>query len=198
MANNQPPGWFNPMQPSPPSQPIATPASSMMTMGQQPSGFAPMGQQPGFAGPNPQPSNFSNWANSMQGQASQNQQYYGQPAPQGFGSPSIPSNPSQFAQMLSFPGRYISNTNEISPQEIPNDGTICLYPSKDLQSIWLKAFNKMGKLVTVRYIVDPDQKPEEEPLDTQAQIFEKLSKIEEMLANKAKPRGGKPKEGGEE
>lgn len=66
----------------------------------------------------------------------------------------------------SFPGRAIEAEEEIKAGEIPMDGTLCLFPTKDLSVIYAKAWNAKGTIDTVPYVPkrpDPPQQPNPDP-----------------------------------
>ena len=99
-----------------------------------------------------------------------------------FQRPSVPS-------ML--PGRQVVNADEITPQEVPMDGSVSLFPQNDYSAIYAKTWTKDGTIATVKFIPEqpqataPQKSPIEERLDRIDQRFERLKK---MLSNRNKSR----------
>lgn len=82
-------------------------------------------------------------------------------------------------------GRFVTNGEEITPQEVPMDGSVGLFPQNDYSCIYAKQWTKDGNIQTVRYVpeqvtpVQTDQKtPLEEHLD---RIEEKLEALDKKL-----------------
>lgn len=85
---------------------------------------------------------------------------------------------------MELPGRIVSQVEEITPQEVPMDGSVGLFPQNDYSCIYAKQWTKDGNIQTVRYVpeqpaVQTDQKtPLEEHLD---RIEEKLEALDKKL-----------------
>lgn len=82
-------------------------------------------------------------------------------------------------------GRIVHQVEEITPQEVPMDGSVGLFPQNDYSCIYAKQWTKDGNIQTVRYVpeqvtpVQTDQKtPLEEHLD---RIEEKLEALDKKL-----------------
>lgn len=103
--------------------------------------------------------------------------------------PTYPAMQDQPAQLNPSPvdtpqfiGRFINDPNEIMPRDVPMDGRITLFPTKDLNAIYLKYWTPEGKLAGFRYIVDPNQTLSNVPeQDFQQQVFGRLNAIEAQL-----------------
>lgn len=83
-----------------------------------------------------------------------------------------------------FTGRFVENPKEIMPNEVPMDGRLGIFPSRDLSTITVKAWNANGTIMNVRYILDPSQVQDDAP-DPQKEtrdILARLEAIEKTLA----------------
>lgn len=79
--------------------------------------------------------------------------FYGQPQP----TPQMPYASAPTPQQMSAPGfsgRYISEVGEIIPKEVPMDGSVAIFPNKDLSEIFLKSWCSDGRILTFRYALD--------------------------------------------
>ena len=52
----------------------------------------------------------------------------------------------------SIPGRLVNNLDEITPQEVPMDGSVSLFPQNDYSAIYAKTWTKDGTIATVKYV----------------------------------------------
>lgn len=125
--------------------------------------------------PNPNPQ----WIVNSQGQQTA---YPNQQIGQNGGNFQTQQNqPSQFI------GRFITRIDEVTPGEVPMDGRIALFPTQNLDEVYLKAWNRDGMLMTVHYILDPNQAsmapspPREDPI--QSQILERLDQLEKRISD---------------
>lgn len=57
------------------------------------------------------------------------------------------------------PGRFVSCEDDISLQEIPMDGSISYFPTQDLSKIFIRQWNKQGKLEGLTYILHQPESP---------------------------------------
>lgn len=128
----------------------------------------------------------TNYPYNMQQPVLQNQ--YQQQMPVGGTAPNIPLSSTQ--PQTPFVGRYISDISETLPSETPMDGRISLFPTKDLQAIYLKSWNSDGRLLVFRYILDPSQnlnasaQPQEDT--TRIDILKRLDQLEKQVASNTK------------
>lgn len=102
----------------------------------------------------------------------------------------------QNSQPTGFVGRYVSSPNEIMASEVPMDGRVSIFPTSDLQEVYLKGWNSNGVMITVKYIVDPTwQAPTPETPD----VIRRLENLEKTVAanNKKTPAKNSQKEGNE-
>lgn len=119
----------------------------------------------------------------------------------------VPSNqsfpyPNQINRFQSIPGRTVNNLDEITPQEVPMDGSVSLFPQADYSAIYAKTWTKDGTIATVKYVPEqpqavPQKSPIEERLD---KIDQRFDRLEKMLSNRNKPKKpyNKPNQGKEE
>lgn len=83
------------------------------------------------------------------------------------------------------PGRFVMNEDEISGQEVPMDGTLCLFPRSDFKAIYARQWTAQG-LAAIRYV--PEQAPQNQPssvvdLDGVYQRMDELeSKIDKLIS----------------
>lgn len=93
-------------------------------------------------------------------------------------------------QRPSISGRPVNNLDEITPQEVPMDGSVSLFPQNDYSAIYAKTWTKDGTIATVKYIPEQPQtthqkSPIEERLD---KIDQRFDRLEKMLSDRHKPR----------
>lgn len=94
-------------------------------------------------------------------------------------------------QRPSIPGRLVNNLDEITPQEVPMDGSVSLFPQNDYSAIYAKTWTKDGTIATVKYVPEqpqtavPQKSPIEEHLD---KIDQRFDRLEKMLSDRHKPR----------
>lgn len=102
-----------------------------------------------------------------------------------------------------FVGRYINHIEEVMPREVPMDGRAALFPTQNLEEIFLKAWDRNGTIKTFHYILDPmqafgTQGAAQEP-DMGSMILERLEQLEQRLSevqqpkttnNRNRPKGG--------
>ena len=110
-----------------------------------------------------------------------NQQSPGYAGFNNFQRPSVPS-------ML--PGRQVANADEITPQEVPMDGSVSLFPQQDYSCIYAKTWTKEGTIATLKFIPEqPQMEPQKSPLEERLdRIDQRFDKLEKMLSNRNKPK----------
>lgn len=57
------------------------------------------------------------------------------------------------------PGRLVANADEITPQEVPMDGSVSLFPQNDYSAIYAKTWTKDGTIATMKFIPEQSQAP---------------------------------------
>ena len=102
-----------------------------------------------------------------------------------------PYQNQQLNRFQSIPGRLVNNLDEITPQEVPMDGSVSLFPQNDYSAIYAKTWTKDGTITTVKYVPEqsqpaaPQKSPIEERLD---RIDQRFDRLEKMLSNRNKPK----------
>lgn len=120
----------------------------------------------------------------------QQQQFSTQGMQQGY-------NPFQVTP--TFPGRYVEGLDEVRPNEVPMDGQIALFPTKDLSAIYLKSLTGDWRILNFRYILDTSVDLNAPVIPQQQEdytnISARLSALEEQVKKKTSARGrNKPEE----
>lgn len=90
----------------------------------------------------------------------------------------------------SIPGRLVNNLDEITPQEVPMDGSVSLFPQNDYSAIYAKTWTKDGTIATVKFIPEqPQMEPQKYPLEERLdRIDQRFDRLEKMLSNRSKPK----------
>lgn len=89
----------------------------------------------------------------------------------------------------SIPGRFVSGPQEISPNEIPGDGTLCLFPKGDYTCIYARQFGQNG-IIEVTFVPENRELPQQQVAAPQVtnidltEITDRLDKIEKTLNRK--------------
>lgn len=84
-------------------------------------------------------------------------------------------------------GRIVKSVEEIVPNEVPMNGSVALFPTADMTSIYVKGWNPDGTISTIRYtpVVDNEQ---QEPTITLADVMDQLNDIQDLLKPKPAPK----------
>lgn len=101
-----------------------------------------------------------------------------------------PYQNQQINRFQSIPGRLVNNLDEITPQEVPMDGSVSLFPQADYSAIYAKTWTKDGTIATVKFIPEqPQMEPQKSPLEERLdRIDQRFDKLEKMLSNRNKSR----------
>lgn len=115
--------------------------------------------------------------------------------PSSTGSTQFPMNQpnpffNQSNRFQSIPGRLVNNLDEITPQEVPMDGSVSMFPQNDYSAIYAKTWTKDGTIATVKFIPEqPQMEPQKSPLEERLdRIDQRFDKLEKMLSNRNKSR----------
>ena len=97
---------------------------------------------------------------------------------------------NQLNRFQSIPGRLVNNLDEITPQEVPMDGSVSLFPQNDYSAIYAKTWTKDGTIATVKFVPEqPQMEPQKSPLEERLdRIDQRFDKLEKMLSNRNKSR----------
>lgn len=116
----------------------------------------------------------------------------------------VPPNPPQENQNF-IQGRIVASAEDITPNEVPMNGNISIFPLADGSCILTKTWSNDGIIKTGLYVpyTPPQNNSEEEEKkiseDTSAIILEKINKIEKMIAkNYKRPYNNNKKKGVEQ
>ena len=84
------------------------------------------------------------------------------------------------------PGRIVNNPDEIRPNEVPNDGSIAVFPLNDGSAVYLKYFTGEGRINTVKFTVESPETQIVDGVPNQnggfAEINQRLERIEKMIS----------------
>lgn len=108
----------------------------------------------------------------------------------GMGTMGMPGMPNQMgAQQLpgvvqiarpALSGKVVNSLEEITVQDVPQDGTASFFPTADYSCIFAKQWGNNGLINTVKYV--PERVEESAPSpDLTAVILQRLDNIEKML-----------------
>lgn len=109
-----------------------------------------------------------------------------------------PQFQSNFARPMlsSIPGKVVTRPEEITPSDVPMDGSMSLFPLADGSSIIGRTWNNDGTIRTIKYVIQNDIPVAEEskPDANIAEILNRLDTIEKLLNRKpeyeSKRKGG--------
>ena len=132
----------------------------------------------GFYGPYGQPMNIPSYPAPYQGNPNGYAPFQSMTAQQQ-NTQQIQPQP----QIVQISGRMVNSADDILPNEVQMDGRNYYFPSFDGSCIYVKTWNKNGKLDMVKYVLDTvEQTPKESQLELMLNsINERLSKIEKSL-----------------
>lgn len=107
----------------------------------------------------------------------------------------MPTNPGgmQFGAQPNAPfvGRFVTQLADIRPNEVPTDGRPAIFPSNDLNEIYLKSWGADGLIRTFRYELDTSTdlntpQPQQVGNAEYQQLASRLDQLEEMIRAKGK------------
>ena len=90
-----------------------------------------------------------------------------------------PQQTLQYQQRQNITGRVVSSPEEITPQEVPTDGSIAFFPSADNSCIYGKKWMPDGSISTVRFV--PDASEIAKQPDALEVLSEKVDRALQML-----------------
>lgn len=73
--------------------------------------------------------------------------------------PPIMNIRSAFDPPQTLPGCYVDSEDDIVPRDVPMDGSISFFPSKDLSKIYIRQWNKVGDLEHLTYVLQQPDLP---------------------------------------
>lgn len=87
--------------------------------------------------------------------------------------------PQQFVQAI--PGRMIHDIQEVRPNEVPNNGTVAIFPKDDMSCVYVKYLSNVGKIETMTFV--PMAQTAENPPEN-GELAEIRDKLDEIVANR--------------
>lgn len=104
--------------------------------------------------------------------------------------------PQQFVQAI--PGRMIHDIQEVRPNEVPNNGTVAIFPKDDMSCVYVKYLSNVGKIETMTFV--PMAQTAENPPENGelAEIRDKLDEIKRLVQKKSRPYRKEPYKHGKE
>lgn len=82
---------------------------------------------------------------------------------------------------MGVPGRMVASAEEITPNEVPMDGSLALFPLQDGSGILASSWNRNGTISTVLYAPIQTQEEKETPSVTLADVMNQLDDIRSLL-----------------
>ena len=104
-----------------------------------------------------------------------------------YSMPSYQQLYQQTQQPAFLSGRFIRDISEVTPQEVPMNGSPSVFPVSDASAIYVKSWDNNGNIVTVRYVREEPKTQEltgqlEPTIDTTlANMQEQLDRIEKQV-----------------
>ena len=89
-------------------------------------------------------------------------------------------------QRQAITGRVVNNPEEITPQEVPTDGSVAFFPASDNSCIYGKRWMPDGSISTVRFV--PDSTDTQKQPDAMTIINGKIDQITKMLEDMKAPK----------
>lgn len=90
----------------------------------------------------------------------------------------VTGNPGQIR------GRVVQGDSEITPNDVPMDGSPSVFPTNDLSCIFVKQWNKDGTISTVRYVPETTSTATPETSDFETKVLSEIAEMKRMIANK--------------
>lgn len=119
---------------------------------------------------------YNPWVNNNPGIANSSASYVNTPT--GALNQQTPGfNNFQRPSMAMIPGRPIANADEITPQEVPMDGSVSLFPQQDYSCIYAKTWTKEGTIATMKFVPEQPQAATEQ----KSPLEERLDRIDQKL-----------------
>lgn len=104
-------------------------------------------------------------------------------------NPQTNQQPIFYQQSQSLRGRIVNSVEEITPNEVSMDGSVTLFPTRDFEKIYAKAWNADGTISTIEYTPksrissSTNNHAEQNTSLDLSSIEERLDRIEEFLTS---------------
>lgn len=99
---------------------------------------------------------------------------YQQPYPQQY-------QPYQPYRQSGLTGRVVKSPEEITPQEVPTDGTMAFFPASDGSCVYGKRWMPDGSISTSRFVPDGSEQRKPDRLEVMGQRMDELFSIVEDI-----------------
>lgn len=128
-----------------------------------------------------------NYPYQSQAQVPNFPQQMAQYGPSNMGYPQNNQNGNTFSQNT-IRGRVISDISQITPNEVPMDGSVSLFPSQDYSCIYAKQWATDGTIKTMKYIPSIEtqvvEKNQADPVDIlRTDVMSRLDDIQGMISS---------------
>lgn len=102
--------------------------------------------------------------------------------------PSLSSMRPSFEPPPTLPGYFVNSEDDIIVRDVPMDDSISYFPTRDLQKIFIRQWNKQGNLEHLTYVLEqPEPKslpsPEAPHTPQQSEPSKEMSMIAETLTS---------------
>lgn len=84
-------------------------------------------------------------------------------------------------QRPSMAGRVVSAIGDVTPNDVPMDGSAAYFPVSDGSAVYAKAWRTDGTIGTVRYVPEVQEAEDSRPQVTLADVMDRLDSMEDML-----------------
>ena len=91
------------------------------------------------------------------------------------------TSPSNHPVNRSIFGRIVTSENDITPNEVPMDGTVSLFPLVDYSKIFAKQWNPDGTIKTTVFVMEVPQEGSSQTPTFEEEVFRRLDSIEKKL-----------------
>lgn len=92
-----------------------------------------------------------------------------------------PQSQSQPQRPMVLPGRFVQAETDITPNLVPQDGSIAVFPLNDLSAVYLKQWTSNGTIVPVKYVPEVQTQGPTPEQQFQNDIQQRLTNMENML-----------------
>lgn len=77
-------------------------------------------------------------------------------------------------------GRWVNDFNDIKPNEVPMDGTICFFPKTDYTCIYAKVWDQNGKLQNFVFVPETPTQVDSTTVQNNEQIDKMMAKLDDI------------------
>ena len=123
--------------------------------------------------------NNPGYVNNISGNNAATQQTPGYSGFNNFQRPTMPAM---------IPGRLVANADEITPQEVPMDGSVSLFPQNDYSCIYAKTWIKEGTIATMKFVPEKPQNAEQQKSPLEMRLDSIDQRLEALDKKLNKPR----------